>query len=212
MTSFNTRALGFALTARIVVATVGLVWAGSAQAQAMITLEQAVKDCRLISSKSARLGCYDRAIDSANAPPPRQSMVSARAAPLAASVVPPAPIAPAPMPARAASAAPKVDAPPTIASAMPPAGDPDASAAPPESPAKSDVSDDGDSFEVGSASLNGNNVLSVVTRDGVTWTQADGTEIAHLPKVGDTMLVTKNVFGKATCHVGTTAFTCKAKK
>lgn len=197
---------GVAVAGLIGVALIVPICAGPAQAQAMITLEQAVKDCRLISDKAARLGCYDRAIDASNAPPPRQSLVPAPPAPMA-STTPPAPVALATPPASPAPKAPPVSAAPpaAVGSAMPPAA--------PQPTAPSATGIDGIAVQIASASINGNRVLSVVTSSGETWSQTDSVEFARVPQAGETMMITKNVFGKRMCHIERLpAFACKSQK
>jgi len=207
MVIFRARALSFAVVRSLAVVAGVLTCASAAEAQAMITLEQAVKDCRLIPDKSTRLGCYDRAIDAANAPPARQSMVPA----------PPASVALATAPAPASPPAPKVaptpNTAPPPAPSLPPAAVSAAPSAASQPPVKTATGVDGVAVQVVSASINGNRVLSVVTSDGETWLQTDNTEFARVPEAGETIVITKNVFGKRTCHIQRlAAFSCRSQK
>jgi len=196
------RVPSLAVVSLLAAAGMTLTFAGAAHAQAMITLEQAVKDCRLIPNKTARLGCYDRAIDAAAAPP-RQSMVPTPPAPVALATPPAPQEQPAPKVALT-TAAPPAPAPPAVAAAAPPA---------PQPPGQAAARLDGVEVQIASASINGNNVLSVVTSDGETWLQTDSTEFARSPQAGETMVITKNVFGKRTCHIEKlAAFSCRVQK
>ena len=201
MAIFDARMLGVVVMGSLALGGIELASASAAQAQAMITLEQAVKDCRLIPDKLVRLGCYDRAIDAASAPAPRQSMLSAPPSPMASAA--PAP----PMTAAPKSAAqPSVAAPASEAALAPP---------PPAAPlpANNAAALNGVAVHVASAAINGNNVLSVVTSEGETWLQTDSTEFTRTPQAGETMVITKNVFGKRTCHIEKlAAFYCKTQK
>ena len=165
----------------------------------MITLEQAVKNCRLITDKPARLSCYDGVIDAASAPSMTRSLMPMQATPV--------PLAPAPIPS--ASAPPVAP----LAAAPQAAPKPPAPAPAPMPSEGGNASIDGLVVQIADASRNGNQVLSVVSATGETWVQADSVEFTQLPKSGDQMLVTTNVFGKHTCHINRLpAFTCKVRK
>jgi hypothetical protein len=196
-------------------AVAALIAVGSADAQSVVTLEHAVRNCRLIGDRATRLSCYDDVIDSATpvavsappippAPAAHVEVPKAPSAPVQASIAPPAPPSPAAAPPAPAK---------TVAIATPPAAP-----APAEAPRNkgflginggnpNDVT-----TTVVSAQLDGNSMLHFTLADGTSWDQTDGTEITQAPQPGEPVLITKNSFGKHRCKlVSSTLFDCKPK-
>ena len=154
-------------------------------AQGVITLDHAVRNCRLISDRDTRLSCYDSVIDEANA------SVSARptAAPLAS--------APVQAPVKAAentdlavrAAPPQAQVAPSAPAVTSVPQTPVAAGAPVEnskrgwlSRAFGDGSQEDDGIKIASAARAPDGGVVITTIDGMTWRQADSEDVASLPK------------------------------
>jgi hypothetical protein len=210
MSKHPARALVRALqvSGAIAVLTAGFAIAtGPAAAQGMITLEHAVKNCRLISDRAARLACYDGVIDEANGGPPRHqaSMVPAPAAPAAKTAAP------------ASQTAAKTSVPPPAAPA--PARVAEAPAAPTAKSKSGGLfsflsSRNGDATaKIAKVGQWEDGSLALTTKDGAVWVQSDLTDLNMVPRAGQTLTIAKTAFGDHVCQYGgSELFRCERKK
>jgi len=173
----------------------GLILGQSApvRAQGTITLDHAVRNCRLIADQQARLACYDGVIDEADA-----------------SLARPAPVT---------DASPHETTPSTAAAGRPSP----APASTPQAPASSATDQAGsgetgkkkrgffgrifggtadEGIEIEKAEWAGDGGVLITTKDGTVWHQVDSTDIQRLPDPGDRMSITDSAFNQQLCQYG----------
>ncbi|HXZ68683.1 MAG TPA: hypothetical protein VEH07_08855 [Alphaproteobacteria bacterium] len=177
-------------------------------AQGVITLDHAVRNCRLISNEKQRLSCYDHVIDEADASLAQQ----AAPAPIASAAPQVAQAAPAalPKPSEAAASEPQL-----VPRA--PAANPAPSAPPRETPdapqpKKSATARSSNGEAVIASAKWSRGSIEITTQDGAVWQQIDTTNLQTLPKAGDHLSVSGGIFGKHICQYGASAlFDCRQK-
>lgn len=162
------------------------------QAQGVITLDHAVRNCRLIGDKEARLACYDRVIDEADA------SLAPQAAPAPVALAAPPALLPAPV---------------AVAPPAPPSQTPvqAVGSAAPANPVKRDAQKPkGDALKIASAKWGANGGVEITLGSGSVWRQVDSTALRLLPKTGDTLSISTGVFGKHLCQYGSEeTFDCR---
>jgi hypothetical protein len=153
-------------------------------------LDDAVRNCRAINDRDARLNCYDGAVDAVG--------------PITSVAPPPAPTAiPASTPSTTPSEAPPPSAPvQAAANAVPPPNSP-----PPTKKERGGIlayltrGTHPKDFEIAGANTS-HGQLVVTLKTGATWKQTDGKEFSRLPQAGETLTIEDAVDEKHVCRFG----------
>ncbi len=157
-----------------------------ASAQSVGSLDSAVRNCRQIEDRSARLDCYDGAIDGAAPAAPAQMSLSS----------------PASQPAPSTSAADAVVAAPA---------QPAANSSQPAAKKGGFLSflngggNNKKTYAIESVDTS-HSWLVIKTKSGATWQQTDSKDFARLPEAGQTLTVGEAIAGKYVCQFGSEPF------